>query len=366
MAKIQRGCAYSDPMGQLNIGAPLFPALCRPLLCRAVNNRYRRAPGIAAFVIAAFLSAFAISDGHADSPSLRSQDLLVPVRELVADENTCGASALGSVVVNVTDLSLVVIVLGNGVPLRFLFDTGAQRSTITEAVAQRIGARTPRIEFQRGLRSIAGTMPSREVELDSFAVGNIQIPWPRLTVAPIATPRPGSTAVDGILGSDILNRFDIDLDLVRHQIGFYPSRACASAKPKWATAEIVVGRSAYGDHIFFPVQLDGHKVAALLDTGAQRTILSTAVARSLGVTEASPQIGPRFRTKGAAGEALASYVHRFTRLEIGPILVRNPVVVVADLQLRDGDLVLGMDFIGARHLWLSAASFRIFLSDPQP
>jgi len=50
---------------------------------------------------------------------------------------------------------------------------------------------------------------------------------------------------------------------------------------------------------------------------------------------------------------------------VGGDASRDPELVVADLSLRDADLVLGFDFIGSRRVWLSYGSRRIFLSRPK-
>jgi hypothetical protein len=42
--------------------------------------------------------------------------------------------------------------------------------------------------------------------------------------------------------------------------------------------------------------------------------------------------------------------------------VRNPALIVADVSLRDADLILGIDFLSSRRLWLSYGSQQIFLS----
>jgi clan AA aspartic protease (TIGR02281 family) len=111
------------------------------------------------------------------------------------------------------------------------------------------------------------------------------------------------------------------------------------------------------------VQLDGHRITAIIDTGAQKTTLSTTIARSMGMTEAALARDRLVKTKGATGKELSSRVHRFDRLDIGSVVVRGPEIVVTDLKVRDADIILGMDFLGSRRLWLSYASFRIFLSD---
>jgi hypothetical protein len=67
-------------------------------------------------------------------------------------------------------------------------------------------------------------------------------------------------------------------------------------------------------------------------------------------------------TQGVAGEALTSHVHRFAKLEVGTVVVPNPEVIVTDLKLTDADMVLGIDFLKSRRVWLSYGSRRIFIS----
>ncbi len=67
-------------------------------------------------------------------------------------------------------------------------------------------------------------------------------------------------------------------------------------------------------------------------------------------------------TQGVAGEPLSSRVHRFERLEVGALVIRNPELVVTDLKLNEADIVLGIDFLSSRRLWLSYGSRGIFVS----
>ena len=43
-------------------------------------------------------------------------------------------------------------------------------------------------------------------------------------------------------------------------------------------------------------------------------------------------------------------------------VVHNPELIVADVRLSDADLVVGIDFLGSRRIWLSYGSRQIFLS----
>jgi predicted aspartyl protease len=277
----------------------------------------------------------------------------------------CGTSRVGEVTVATLRNAPLVTVSANGHPVTLLLDTGAEWTILTPAVAQRIGAEAPRVAFDRQVRGIGATLGTHEVELRSFTAGGVAMPWRRVRVAGVNIPSVFSGPLDGVLGADMLSNFDVELDVPRHRMVLYTKQSCAAAAPAWAEPflRIATGRS-FGNHLFFPVQLDGHRLDAFIDTGAQLSVISTRAARSLGVTEAALARDRATVTVGAAGERLTSRVHRFSRLELGGETVRNPEIVVADFKLSDADLVLGMDFLAARRIWMSYGSQQIFLSRP--
>ncbi len=309
--------------------------------------------------LGAVTAALAPAVGYSSEPSRPS------AVSLAADAvgGGCGTSRIGEITVATLRNAPIVTLSANGTPVTLLLDTGAEWTILTPAVAKRIGATTPRIEFQREIRGLSATLGTREVELRSFTAGAVAIPWRRVRVAAVNTPSIFSGPLDGVVGADTLSNFDIDLDLRRHQLAFYTKQTCPTAAPAWKEPylRIAAGRS-FSNRLFFPVQLDGHRLAAFIDTGAQLSVLSTRAAAALGVTEAVLARDRATVTLGAAAERLNSHVHRFTRLELGSEVVRSPEFVVADFKLSDADLVLGIDFLGSRRVWWSYGSQQIFLS----
>jgi clan AA aspartic protease (TIGR02281 family) len=289
---------------------------------------------------------------------------LLPVAGHAADGvGGCGAVRLGETIVATLQNSPIVTLFANGAAVTLLLDTGAQTTILTPAAAQRIGAKHPRIEFQRQMSGIAGSLQTGEAELRNFSIGGVAIPWRRVRVGQLGVANAFAVPIDGVLGADSLSSFDVDLDLPGHRMVLYQRQTCPNTAPAWSEPydRIAASRSV-GDHLFFPVQLDGRQVAAIIDTGAQLTVLSAQAAAALGLTAPVLARDRAILVHGAVAEELSAHVHRFAKLRIGTELIRNVDVAVTNLRLSDADLVLGVDFLKPRRMWLSYGSQQIFLS----
>lgn len=275
----------------------------------------------------------------------------------------CGAVRLGETVVATLENAPMVTLFANGAAVTLLLDTGAQTTILTPAAAQRIGAQRPRIEFQRQMRGIAGSLETSEVELRSFGIGGVAIPWRRVRVGQLGVANAFVIPIDGVLGADSLSSFDIDVDLAAHRVVLYQRQTCPGATPAWTGPyDRILASRSLGDHLFFPVQLDGSRIAAFIDTGAQLTVLSAQAAAALGLTAPVLARDRAILVHGAAAEELGAHVHRFAQMGIGTEVVRNLDIAVTNLRLSDADLVLGVDFLKSRRMWISYGSQQIFLS----
>jgi predicted aspartyl protease len=142
----------------------------------------------------------------------------------------------------------------------------------------------------------------------------------------------------------------------------YQGQSCAAASPAWAQpyARIAARRSP-SNRLFFPVQLDGIRISGLFDSGAQFSVLSTRTALALGVNKAILARDPPVTVRGADGEQLSAHAHRFFRLEVDGEVIRDAEIDVTEISLNEADLVLGIDFLGSRRVWISYGSQQLFL-----
>jgi len=275
----------------------------------------------------------------------------------------CGTSRIGEITVATLRNAPIVTLVANGAPVTLLLDTGAEWTIVTPAAAKRVGAQTPRIEFDRQIRGLSSSLATNEVELRSFTAGTVTIPWRRVRVASLNMPSVFSGPLDGVLGADTLSSFDVDLDLPHHRMVFYGKQSCPRAAPAWTEPYATISaRRTFSNHLSFAAQLDGRQIDTFIDTGAQVSVVSSRAALAVGVSEAALARDRATVTLGAAAERLNSHIHRFSRMEVGGEVVRNPELIVADVSLKDADLILGIDFLSSRRLWLSYGAQQIFLS----
>lgn len=253
----------------------------------------------------------------------------------------------------------------NGTAATFLLDTGAERTIMSATAAKRLGVAV-HYEYPRSMRSLDGTLASGDASLHRLGLGDrATLSDFRVLVGSVSLPGPDGRLLDGLLGADFFASFEVDLDLPHNRMILYERQHCALAAPPWSQSysTIPANRSLH-DHLFFPVVLDGRRFAAFLDSGAEVSALDLEAAIAVGVTDAELNRDPVANLRGAGSELVRSRAHRFAHLEVGAEKLHDRVITVTNLRLQDADLVLGIDFLQFRRVWLSYGSHQIFLARP--
>lgn len=247
---------------------------------------------------------------------------------------------------------------GTATPL--ILDTGAAETVLTAAAAARLGLQG-HYEYPRRLRGVSGGLATGEARLKSLALGGVGLPDFIVLVGALALPDAAGAPPAGLLGGDFLSRFDLALDLAQQRLDLYPA-GCAPARPPWPGGYTAIAANrSIDDRLFFPVLLDGHKLFAFIDTGAQISAIDREAARRLGLSRAALAGDPAAAMRGVSVQPVQVRAHRFAQLRIGEATVRDPVLAVADLNLPDADIVLGVDFLRGRRVWFDYPARRIFL-----
>jgi predicted aspartyl protease len=210
-----------------------------------------------------------------------------------------------------------VQVNGQG-PFRFLVDSGADRSVIGSALAQRLGLAPAGMAR---VQSMAGATDVETVRLETLAVGPSVSTGMRL-------PALGETFIgaDGLLGIDALAESRILLDYEKRQVTVQDSRS----QPARGPDEIVVtARRRKGQLILTEVRVSDQRLYAVIDSGSEMTVGTLALARRLfGRRKLAEmrQIG----LVAVTGETLLADLAIMQELKVGSFSIRNLAVAFVD------------------------------------
>jgi predicted aspartyl protease len=276
----------------------------------------------------------------------------------------CGERPETEVAVTLLHAVPLVTARINRAAVTMVLDTGAAETVVTTDTAARLGL-SSHYEYPRNLRSVSGGVVTGEARVGRFAVGAAVAADFIVLVGSLALPNPERVQPAGLLGGDFLSHFDVDLDLYDGRLALY-RHSCTPPRPPWRDAYTMIrANRSIDDRLFFPVDLDGHELFAFIDTGAQVSAIDRAAVRALGLSNAAIARGPTATMRGISAQRILTHAHRFGWLRVGDQTWRDPVMVVADLNLPDADIVLGVDFLRGRRVWFSYAAHRIFLGPPR-
>ncbi len=298
-------------------------------------------------------------------PSLRPPCLLllVVLAGCVAEPRLdCDLTMVTQMPLQAQDALLVVPAGINGKRVRLVVDTGAERTTLSDSVAERIGLPHDTRHATRSL-GVGGATTTNDVTLERLVLGDKRFPVDRIAVGAFKLRSERGLDADGLLGADILLAFDMDIDVPGGKLTLYRSRACPNDRPPWQGQAVeITGVRARRDRLLLPFELDGVPGLGILDTGAQRNVLGMGMARRLGLNEQTMAGDRPVRQRGVGPDVTTAYLHRFQFLRIGPTVEHAPLVTVLPAEAGVGDALIGEEFLRGRRVWLSFRNRQAFVS----
>ena len=234
------------------------------------------------------------------------------------------------------------VTIGSTESLRFILDTGANRSAVSARTAARIGATTTGETLVHGITG-AAVMP--QVEVAEMRLGDLRFERHRFAVLADTI----FAGVDGILGIDALQTARIDIDFGRDIVTV---RHSTNQRPKgWLIVRATVRHRGL---LLIPGRVGRVPVKAIIDTGAERSLGNEALFSALerrrtDTSEARPTTVIGATAQVANGRTyLGPPVSLGGGAHIGALSITFAdfhVFQVWDL-LRTPALVIGMDVLG--------------------
>ncbi|WP_158258277.1 retroviral-like aspartic protease family protein [Rhodopila globiformis] len=281
----------------------------------------------------------------------------------------CSVEAKATVPLGTADNVLTLPVQVNGITATFVLDTGAQRSLVSMEAVQRLGlTRDPWVGTT--MSGIGGIDRRPNADPRSLSLGGVTLVRRTLnhdnslTVGILPRPRVGNRVIDGLLGRDFLSVFDLDLDMPGARLTLFHVHDCAGRFLPWQGDYTSVPVSVpTGQALVLPVTLDGTPLRALLDTGSSASLVARPGMFRLGLQPSRLAADPAKAFSGLGPRSVVMRLHRFRTLQVGQQVIQAPLLWVAPIRLSPiVDMLLGVDWLVGRRIWISFATRQIFVA----
>jgi len=299
------------------------------------------------------------SRGHALAGALAVAALLSPA----AGRAACGIQVL-ELPVRMVGVRAIADVGINGTQVPLAVDSGAFFSFLSDAAAAQLGLTLRPLPGGMRVAGLAGSVEARQTTVDRLELLKGQIPKVQFVVG---GNEPGAGAM-GLLGRNILEFADTEYDLAHGVIRFVaPGDGCEkSDMAYWAGdaphLELALLREFRErlPAIRAVVEVNGHKVTALFDTGAPSTLLSLDAAHRAGVKD--DVMTPDRQKAGAGLGKVDSWLAPVDKVDFGGEAILHNQLEVADYDLREAGMLVGIDFFLSHHIYVSQAQRKMFFT----
>jgi predicted aspartyl protease len=240
-----------------------------------------------------------------------------------------------------------------GKPVQAMVDSGAAFTGVDETFAATVGVVGDGRSV--GMRNIAGTSSGRWSAPAPLAIGAWSTTRPLLVTDFGLLTSTVLHPIRVVLGADFLAPFVVEFDFDAGLLTLHPRAGFSPPQAALVPLSPMSGGSALRTA---PMQVEGHKVQALVDTGSQSAlIVSPAPARRLKLTAG------RLVSTAPIGSFGGPAVGRITTartLELGGQSFPDVPVQIAARDLgAEGNL--GLNLLSRFHLWLDLSGGRMWM-----
>lgn len=267
----------------------------------------------------------------------------------------------------------------NGKPVWMLVDTGAVTSTLFGPAADRLGIRKHQTDTV--FVGVGGQVQGYRGRLDSFTLGKASVKDFEIDIGGGAhfggRGEGDEREVVGILGRDFLALVDVEFDLEHAKIRLFTPKDCGkSSLAYWTKEPDFVEMERVGKLAPFtvPVTINGASIGAILDSGAQTTVVDPIAASRAGVNE-SKYDAETGKSVGIGNKVQVSHRARFDKIVIGDEQVSNITLQISKLFDREEaetgsrisvrnwqEMLLGADFLHSHRVYIATSQNRIYFT----
>ncbi|HET6553564.1 MAG TPA: aspartyl protease family protein [Dyella sp.] len=275
----------------------------------------------------------------------------------------CRLKDYGTMPVEVVGSRATTMVKINGISTRFIIDTGAFFNTMSSANAASLGLKLQPAPFGFRLSGIGGSASVQQAHVKAFGILGTTLDNVDFIVG-------GTDAGTGLLGANLLDLADLEMDLSHGKLTLFKAEHCDNASlaywakdGKYNVADIVASENPFDRRTFFDVTINGRKVRAVLDSGAPATVLSRDAAERSGINLAATGIEAGGVSIGIGAKPVKTWMVHVDSFSVGSETIQNSQVLVIDGRIGDRtDMLLGLDFLLAHRMFIANSKKKAYFS----
>ena len=239
---------------------------------------------------------------------------------------------------------LTVEVMLNGLgPFQFIVDSGADRSVLSETLANRLTlAQGPNII----VHGIGGSVIARTAKVAQLQVGDALLSNVNLPVLP-----PERVGADGLLGVDILEGRNVIMDFRKRRLEVRRSRSSFDLV-RLPREVSVIADDRFGRLTVADCRVAGARALAFIDSGGGVSIGNMALSRAIATRRRRYDDVRSAKLLTASGEITIGQFRIAPSLTLGDLRMTNLPMAFADLHIFDvwgindrPALLLGVDIL---------------------
>jgi predicted aspartyl protease len=251
----------------------------------------------------------------------------------------------------------------NGHDVRLVVDSGMFFSTLSSTGATELGLQTHRAPRGFYLVGAGGQALKPEVTTVTLTLAGI----PLRGVDFLVGGSESATDFVGFIGQNVLHINDVEYDLAGGAVRLIKADGCRKASlAYWATSSFQLDIEPTSHERFHTVgraYVNGIEVSVLFDTGSPISTLSLKAAARAGVRPDSPGVMPAGTAHGLDRGSFETYVASFSSFKIGGEEIREPHLLIGDINLMGKDMLIGADFFLSHRIYVANSQSKLYFTD---
>jgi len=207
-------------------------------------------------------------------------------------------------------LTIDVMIDAKG-PFRFVVDTGADHSVMSDVVARELGGTAGAAVMIEG---VVRTLPAETMQIGQLDVGPVRRSKFEMPILPVEHLK-----ADGYLGLDVINGYRLSLDFVNSELRLMEPLS-RYAHGLSVPNEVPIALSGEGGHLrAFNCEIDGIRSVAFIDTGAEISVGNLALYEALTARNSGYAVKETIPLTGVTGGAVDGRVTTLKSIKIGAL-----------------------------------------------